>query len=308
FRFASFVKSKGALDLCSLIIFMGESLRFSRFVMFLLEIRVSTRSGTDCEGLCRLAPVVRIIVRAARIYMDYRKLSEIAIRNRCHQMRVHEEEIPKTDFRTRYGHFEFKVYTKSKEEYESYLKMNLELLNKEKCYVKPNKVEAELRGSFSEVLRTKWAWWFCLRMLEALGVQDEDCDLDGSRMTIEAEISEKMLVVSVEKSKAENASIEMLCDVRTLIIEEAHATKYYVRLGAEIGESKMIGLEMEQEMTREQVENDVVELYFVTTNYQLAYIFTKALPRERFEFLLPCLGLKSMTPETLKRLQEGEEE
>nr|GEZ10469.1 putative reverse transcriptase domain-containing protein [Tanacetum cinerariifolium] len=44
-----------------------------------------------------------------RICMDYRKLSEIAIRNRCHQIRVHKEEIPKTDFRTRYGHFEFTV-------------------------------------------------------------------------------------------------------------------------------------------------------------------------------------------------------
>ncbi|GKA66702.1 putative ribonuclease H-like domain-containing protein [Tanacetum coccineum] len=58
----------------------------------------------------------------------------------------------------------------------------------------------------------------------------------------------------------------------------------------------------------EQVEKGVVELYFVTTDYQLANIFTKALPRERFEFLLPRLGMKSMSPETLKHLQEGEEE
>ncbi|GKF80917.1 hypothetical protein Tco_0239519 [Tanacetum coccineum] len=35
---------------------------------------------------------------------------------------------------------------------------------------------------------------------------------------------------------------------------------------------------------------------------------TKALPREWFEFLLPRLGMKSLTPETLKRLQEGEDE
>ncbi|GKE80528.1 hypothetical protein Tco_1550528, partial [Tanacetum coccineum] len=40
----------------------------------------------------------------------------------------------------------------------------------------------------------------------------------------------------------------------------------------------------------------------------LADIFTKALPKERFEFLLLRLGMKSMTLETLKRLQEGEEE
>ncbi|GJW08933.1 hypothetical protein Tco_1571356 [Tanacetum coccineum] len=38
------------------------------------------------------------------------------------------------------------------------------------------------------------------------------------------------------------------------------------------------------------VEKGVVELYFVTMDYQLADIFTKALPRERFEFLLPRLG------------------
>nr|GEV54802.1 hypothetical protein [Tanacetum cinerariifolium] len=58
----------------------------------------------------------------------------------------------------------------------------------------------------------------------------------------------------------------------------------------------------------EQVENGVVELYFVTMDYQLADVFTKALPREWFEFLLSRLGMKSMTLETLKRLQEGEEE
>nr|GEX88727.1 retrovirus-related Pol polyprotein from transposon TNT 1-94 [Tanacetum cinerariifolium] len=40
---------------------------------------------------------------------------------------------------------------------------------------------------------------------------------------------------------------------------------------------------------REQVEKGVVELFFVTTDYQLADIFTKALPRERFEVLLPRL-------------------
>ncbi|GJS17958.1 retrovirus-related pol polyprotein from transposon TNT 1-94 [Tanacetum coccineum] len=36
---------------------------------------------------------------------------------------------------------------------------------------------------------------------------------------------------------------------------------------------------------KEHVENSVVELYFVKTEYQLADIFTKALPKERFEFL-----------------------
>ncbi|GJZ20289.1 uncharacterized mitochondrial protein-like protein, partial [Tanacetum coccineum] len=42
--------------------------------------------------------------------------------------------------------------------------------------------------------------------------------------------------------------------------------------------------------SREQVENGIVELYFVQTEYQLADIFTKPLPRERFNFLIEKLG------------------
>ncbi|GKD61307.1 hypothetical protein Tco_1298816 [Tanacetum coccineum] len=59
---------------------------------------------------------------------------------------------------------------------------------------------------------------------------------------------------------------------------------------------------------KEQVENDVVELYFVRTEYQLADIFTKALAKERFEFLLSHLGMQSVSPEIVKRLAESEEE
>ncbi|GJW75699.1 retrovirus-related pol polyprotein from transposon TNT 1-94 [Tanacetum coccineum] len=55
-------------------------------------------------------------------------------------------------------------------------------------------------------------------------------------------------------------------------------------------------IDIRHHFIREQVENRVVELYFVETNYQLADILTKALPRERFEFLLPRLGMKSLTP------------
>ncbi|GKA83618.1 hypothetical protein Tco_0805213 [Tanacetum coccineum] len=63
-------------------------------------------------------------------------------------------------------------------------------------------------------------------------------------------------------------------------------------------------IDIRHHFIREQVEKGVVELYFVRTEYQLADIFTKALPRERFEFILLRLGMKSMKPETLKRLQD----
>nr|GFA65321.1 Gag-Pol polyprotein [Tanacetum cinerariifolium] len=41
------------------------------------------------------------------------------------------------------------------------------------------------------------------------------------------------------------------------------------------------------------------------TKYQLADIFTKALQRECFETLLPLLGVRQMSPDTLKELQES---
>nr|GEV55591.1 integrase, catalytic region, zinc finger, CCHC-type, peptidase aspartic, catalytic [Tanacetum cinerariifolium] len=53
---------------------------------------------------------------------------------------------------------------------------------------------------------------------------------------------------------------------------------------------------------KEHVENGVIELYFVNTEYQLADIFTKALGRERVEFLINKLRMRSFTPETLKQL------
>ncbi|GKA15087.1 retrovirus-related pol polyprotein from transposon TNT 1-94 [Tanacetum coccineum] len=55
-------------------------------------------------------------------------------------------------------------------------------------------------------------------------------------------------------------------------------------------------------------ENGVVELYFVNTEYQLADIFTKALGRERIEFLINKLGMRSFTPETLKQLPDEADE
>nr|GEX83055.1 retrotransposon protein, putative, unclassified [Tanacetum cinerariifolium] len=48
-------------------------------------------------------------------------------------------------------------------------------------------------------------------------------------------------------------------------------------------------IDIRHHFIREQVKRGVVELYFVTTDYQLADIFTKALPRQRFEFILSCL-------------------
>ncbi|GJU55649.1 putative reverse transcriptase domain-containing protein [Tanacetum coccineum] len=79
--------------------------------------------------------------------------SKIDLRSGYHQLRVHEDDIPKTAFRTRYGHFEFTVipfddiliYSKTQEEHVEHLRLVLELLKKKKLYAKFSKCEFWLR-------------------------------------------------------------------------------------------------------------------------------------------------------------------
>nr|GFC60523.1 hypothetical protein [Tanacetum cinerariifolium] len=61
----------------------------------------------------------------------------------------------------------------------------------------------------------------------------------------------------------------------------------------------------------EQVENGIIELYFVRTEYQLADIFTKAqladiftkaLPEDRFKYLIRQIDMRCLTPTKLEVL------
>ncbi|GKE16670.1 hypothetical protein Tco_1424247 [Tanacetum coccineum] len=67
-------------------------------------------------------------------------------------------------------------------------------------------------------------------------------------------------------------------------------------------------IDVRHQLIKEQVKNGIVKIYFVQTEYQLADIFTKPLPRERFNFLIEKLGMRSMSPKMLKRLTEEEDE
>nr|GEW27560.1 putative reverse transcriptase domain-containing protein [Tanacetum cinerariifolium] len=118
---------------------------------------------------------------ALRMLIDYRELNKLAIKNRYplsriddlfdqlqgaryfskidlrsgyHQLRVHENDIPKTMFRTKYKHFEFTVMPfglsnapavfmdlMNRDEHEVYLRLVLELLKKKEQYAKFSKCE-----------------------------------------------------------------------------------------------------------------------------------------------------------------------
>ncbi|GJS33811.1 retrovirus-related pol polyprotein from transposon TNT 1-94 [Tanacetum coccineum] len=90
--------------------------------------------------------------------------------------------------------------------------------------------------------------------------------------------------------------IQMYCDNKSAIALCYNNVQHY--------RSKHIDIRFH--FIKEQVENGVVELYFVNMEYQLADIFIKALCRERIEFLINKLGMRSFTPETLKLLADEE--
>ncbi|GKE55070.1 retrovirus-related pol polyprotein from transposon TNT 1-94 [Tanacetum coccineum] len=52
----------------------------------------------------------------------------------------------------------------------------------------------------------------------------------------------------------------------------------------------------------EQAERVIIELYFVRTEYQLADMVTKALPQDRFQYLVRRIGMRCLTPAELEVL------
>ncbi|GJT57629.1 hypothetical protein Tco_0992683 [Tanacetum coccineum] len=96
-------------------------------------------------------------------------------------------------------------------------------------------------------------------------------------------------------------SIKFQCTVITKALLPYAATMFNIN-------SRSKHIDIRFHFIKEQVENGVVELYFVNMEYQLADIFTKALGIERIEFLINKLGMRSFTLETLKQLADEAEE
>ncbi|GJV19954.1 putative reverse transcriptase domain-containing protein [Tanacetum coccineum] len=144
--------------------------------------------------------------------------SKIDLRLCYHQLRVRDKDIPKTAFRTRYGHYEFQVmpfrltnapivfmdlmnrvckpyldkfvivfiddiliYSRNKEEHANHLRIILELLKKEKLYAKFSKCD------------------FWIRIMQFLGhlIDSQGLHVDPAKI----EVIEKSLAKLTQKSK-----------------------------------------------------------------------------------------------------------
>ncbi|GJR45416.1 retrotransposon protein, putative, ty1-copia subclass [Tanacetum coccineum] len=75
--------------------------------------------------------------------------------------------------------------------------------------------------------------------------------------------------------------ILMYCDSQIVIVVSCNSVQH----------SRTKHIAIRYHFIKEHVENEVVELYFVKTVYELAVLFTKALARDRFEFLIKCLDI-----------------
>ncbi|GKA22840.1 putative reverse transcriptase domain-containing protein [Tanacetum coccineum] len=155
------------------------------------------------EDLPGLPPAQQKKDGSFRMCIDYRSrvYSTIDLRSGYHQLRVCEEDIPKTAFRTRYGHYEFQVmpfgltnapaifmdlmnrvcklyldrsvivfiddiliYSKSRKEHKGHLKLILKLLKEEEfegIHVDPVKIEA-IKDWASPKTPTKICQFLCL--------------------------------------------------------------------------------------------------------------------------------------------------
>ncbi|GKE35609.1 hypothetical protein Tco_1454931, partial [Tanacetum coccineum] len=146
----------------------------------------------------------------------------------------------------------------------------------------------------------------CVSMSTPMATERLDADLQGTltdQTTYHRMIGGLMYLIA---SRPDIAFATFVC-----AHYEAHPSNNSKRLSGSFGEKLVSWSSKKQDCTAmSTAEAEYVsfsacwngELYFVGTEYQLADLFTKALPKEHFEYLVHRIGMRCMTPTQLESL------
>nr|GEX16490.1 copia protein [Tanacetum cinerariifolium] len=134
---------------------------------------------------------------------------------------------------------------------------------------------------------------YVLEILKKYGM--ESCDPVGTPMEIKdkLDLDQNGTLVDATKYRSMIGALIYLTSSKPDIV---HATYLCARYQAK---------PTEKHLKEEHVEKGTIELYFFKMDYQMAVLFTKALPVDRFNYLVRRLGMRSLSPQELDRLAKS---